>query len=429
METYKEAEAYINTIPKFTEKHSLSHTKTFLEALGCDETHLRARISHVAGTNGKGSICRYLAAILKAEGRHVGAFYSPHLVKMTERMEIDGRAIDEETFLDAFRRVKETAHHLSKCGYTHPTYFEFLFLMAMVIFQGAGVEEIVLETGLGGRLDCTNVFAKPGVTVIASISRDHEQYLGSTIAEIAGEKAGIIKEGVPVVALSDDAESFDVIKKRAEEKNSSLVGVSERQIKITEADANSVAFLLCNAYDNKEWRVLNGALCQAANVCEALAAAEILMNGHVHAELWEEAIRTVRNAGRMEEILPGVVVDGAHNIGACEAFARTLEKGGRSGKKVLLFSAVMDKDYTEMIRCLSKENFDACIVTEICDARGEKGHALLEAFRRAGMDAEEIDDFQAAFEKGLAEKGPDGTLYCLGSLYLVGMIKDAVGGK
>ena len=202
--TYEEAAAYIEEIPKFTKKHTLEHTKTFLKRLGNPAAD--RKIVHVAGTNGKGSVCAYLQAILMAEGKRTGFFTSPHLVSVNERIRVDNIQIDNETFLKVFRKVLKIVRQMVEDGIEHPSYFEFLFGMGMTAFAETDVEYIILETGLGGRLDATNAIDNPALAIITSISLDHTAILGDTIEKIAGEKAGIIKPGVPV--LFDGSKSF-----------------------------------------------------------------------------------------------------------------------------------------------------------------------------------------------------------------------------
>ena len=194
---YEEAVSYIDNIPKFTTKHPLEHTRMLMERLGNPSTG--RKIIHVAGTNGKGSVCSYLDSMLRCGGKSVGLFTSPHLIRINARYIINGQNISDEAFLSAFEKVMEMVRRFVREGGDHPSYFELLFLMGMVIFDEADVEYIVLETGLGGRLDATNVVPHPLACIITSISRDHTEYLGETIPEIAGEKAGIIKPGVPVI--------------------------------------------------------------------------------------------------------------------------------------------------------------------------------------------------------------------------------------
>ena len=195
-QNYQEAEAYIDELPKFTKKHTLEHTKNFLNKLGnpCKER----KVIHVAGTNGKGSVCAYMQAILEAEGKTTGFFTSPHLVKINERIQMNRKPVDDDTFYRIFSKVMVAANEMEKEGLGHPSYFEFLYGMGMTAFEEMNVEYIILETGLGGRLDATNSFEKPALSVITSISLAHTDNLGDTIEKIAAEKAGIIKKIVPV---------------------------------------------------------------------------------------------------------------------------------------------------------------------------------------------------------------------------------------
>ena len=193
----KQAVEFLYGIPKFTKKHSLAHTKHFMELLGNPGNH--CKVIHVAGSNGKGSVCCFLYHMLLSEGKTVGLFTSPHLMDVRERFQLNGDLCSEEQFLSAYARVKKTAEELDQKGLGYPTFFEFIFAMGMVLFAEAQVEYVVLETGLGGRLDATNSFADPVLSIITSISLEHTEILGDTIAQIAGEKAGIIKPGVPVV--------------------------------------------------------------------------------------------------------------------------------------------------------------------------------------------------------------------------------------
>lgn len=187
---YEEAVAYIEETPKFTKKNSLEHTKECLRRLGSPEKQFK--VIHVAGTNGKGSTCAFITSVLREAGYSCGLFTSPHLVRINERFQINETEIDDETFLNAFEKVKHLADELVAEGSYHPTYFEMLFLMGMVIFAEAGVDYVTLETGLGGRLDATTAVESPAACVITSISLDHMQYLGNTVGEIAGRRQGLL---------------------------------------------------------------------------------------------------------------------------------------------------------------------------------------------------------------------------------------------
>lgn len=191
-------EEYLERIPMWAaKKNSLEDVRAYLEEMGSPDRGMK--IIHVAGTNGKGSVCSYLTSMLTETGYKVGTFISPHLEEIRERFLMNGDLVREDTYERAFYRVKELSEKMVEKGYQPPTYFEFLFYMCMAVNEQCKPDFVILETGLGGRLDVTNVVEHPVLTVITSISMDHMQYLGNTIEEIAGEKAGILKPGVPVV--------------------------------------------------------------------------------------------------------------------------------------------------------------------------------------------------------------------------------------
>ena len=210
---YAEAEEYINQIPRFSKVKSEENVDEILALFGHPEK--KFAYIHVAGTNGKGSVCAFLDSMLRMAGKKTGLFTSPHLITTTERMKINGQNISEEAFTEIFEELLHVVKVREKAGHLHPTYFEWLYLMAMLWFGRQGIEYGIIETGLGGRLDATNHIAQPVLTIITSISYDHMEILGSTLTEIAGEKAGILKSGVPVICDGSEPEAMAVIRKRA----------------------------------------------------------------------------------------------------------------------------------------------------------------------------------------------------------------------
>ena len=194
---YTEAVDYILNVPKFTTKNKPEHTRELLKRLGHPDRGMK--VIHVAGTNGKGSVCAFLSEMLVLAGKRTALFTSPHLVRINERFQINQVPISDELFLESYLEVQAKIDEMVEEGLPHATYFELLYATAMVAFQKERAEYVVLETGLGGRLDATNTIEHPLATVITSISLDHTEILGDTIEEIAVEKAGIIKEGVPVI--------------------------------------------------------------------------------------------------------------------------------------------------------------------------------------------------------------------------------------
>lgn len=430
--TYEEAAAYIEEIPKFTKKHTLEHTKTFLKRLGNPAAD--RKIVHVAGTNGKGSVCAYLQAILMAEGKRTGFFTSPHLVSVNERIRVDNIQIDNETFLKVFRKVLKIVRQMVEDGIEHPSYFEFLFGIGMTAFAETDVEYIILETGLGGRLDATNAIDNPALAIITSISLDHTAILGDTIEKIAGEKAGIIKPGVPVFFDGSSKKAAEVIKAKAAELGVSCREVTKNAYEIREVHRKYIAFSRRSAYDKDV--IFQVPMCgcyQAMNAELALEASEYLLAGEeIHMDRWKEALAELHWEGRMERVGAHITVDGAHNPGAMEAFVESVKALDESerGEMVLLFSAVSDKKYDQMIEYLC-ENLDvkAYVVTQIEDERGVPAEELADVFRRYTdrpvYCKERLED---AVRTAMNERGETGEIYCLGSLYLVGMMKKLLAG-
>ena len=430
--TYEEAAAYIEEIPKFTKKHTLEHTKTFLKRLGNPAAD--RKIVHVAGTNGKGSVCAYLQAILMAEGKRTGFFTSPHLVSVNERIRVDNIQIDNETFLKVFRKVLKIVRQMVEDGIEHPSYFEFLFGMGMTAFAETDVEYIILETGLGGRLDATNAIDNPALAIITSISLDHTAILGDTIEKIAGEKAGIIKPGVPVFFDGSSKKAAEVIKAKASELGVSCREVTKNAYEIQEVHRKYIAFSRRSAYDKDV--IFQVPMCgcyQAMNAELALEASEYLLAGEeIHMDRWKEALAELHWEGRMERVGAHITVDGAHNPGAMEVFVESVKALDESerGEMVLLFSAVSDKKYDQMIEYLC-ENLDvkAYVVTQIEDERGVPAEELADVFRRYTdrpvYCKERLED---AVRTAMNERGETGEIYCLGSLYLVGMMKKLLAG-
>ena len=421
--TYQEAVAYIEEIPKFTEKHSLAYIRDFLKRMG--NPGMDRKIIHVAGTNGKGSVCAYMQAVLLEMGRRTGFFTSPHLISINERIVVDREQIDDAEFLAVFEQVKETVDGMAADGVSHPSYFEFLFGMAMLAFAQADVEYIILETGLGGRLDATNAVEHPAVAVITSISLDHTAYLGDTVEQIAAEKAGIIKEGVPVIFDGTDPGAAAVIEARAKALHADCRKLGKNAFEIREITRKHIAFSRGSAYDKDElWTIRGCGTYQMMNVSLALAALEtVLPEEYVDYERWKKAVSCVVWKGRMEEMRPGIFLDGAHNPGAVEAFADTLDALGERGP-VILFSAVSDKEYEKMVSILcGRVKAGLYIVTEIKDSRKVPARELGEIFRRY-TDSQVLvcREPAEALQEALARRH-DRCICCLGSLYLIGELR------
>ncbi|MCC8163172.1 MAG: bifunctional folylpolyglutamate synthase/dihydrofolate synthase, partial [Lachnospiraceae bacterium] len=309
-------------------------------------------------------------------------------------------------------------------SFAHPTYYELLFLMGIRIFDKADVEYLVLETGLGGRFDATNAIEKLLVSVITSISLEHTEYLGDTYAAIAGEKAGIIKEGCPVVYDATREDVSEVIRAKAAEMHARAYAVRPDMYKIFGNSQKTIDFSIHTGYyDSMDISIDTVAEYQVMNACEAVTAAKVM-----DLSLTEEDIRLgmkrMRWQGRMETVLPGVILDGAHNDSGVEEFVKTARRLGADTKVSLLFSCVKEKDYEGMIREICEGiDFQSVIVTEVESDRKVSAHELGDLFRRyTDRPVLEYPPVEEAFERALGGRG-DGILFCVGSLYLVGSLK------
>ena len=429
---YTEAVEYILSVPKFTKKNKMENTVELMERLGRPERGMK--VIHVAGTNGKGSVCAFLSTMLVKAGKQTGLFTSPHLVKINERFQINNEPVGDEDFLAAYRKVQAAVDAMQKDGFAHPTYFELLFALAMVLFSEKQMEYVVLETGLGGRLDATNMVEKPIATVITSISLDHTEILGDTIEQIAFEKAGIIKPHVPVIYDGHCKQAEHVILERAKELDAPAYGLHEDMYEILANTEKSIDFSLnCGYYEHTGVTVLYLAHYQVINSALALLAMDVIdEKREISIETRVSAIGETTWQGRMETVMPGVVFDGAHNADGVREFVRTVQRVQKERRVTLLFSAVMEKDYEKMIQTICEQTSLAhVVVTEIAGDRNVPAQKLAEVFRsytKAPVAA--VPVIADAFAEALKER-QDGILFCVGSLYLVGELKGLLesGGK
>lgn len=421
---YTEAVDYIETIPKFTVKHPPEHTRELLSRLGNPQEGIK--IIHVAGTNGKGSVCAYLNAMLLAGGKKTGLFTSPHLVRINERFQINGEDVSDEQFLNAFLKVEKAAKEYEAEGEGHPSYFETLFLMGMLIFKEAGVEYLVMETGLGGRLDATNVVEKPLACIITSISRDHTEYLGDTLEAIAGEKAGIIKAGVPVIYDASQPGPASVIAAKAKEMGSPAWPMEPSFYEMKTQSREGITFTFAYPGGEKaELAIPYVAKYQMMNASLAFYMMHILQDVHdIPKNVLAEGLSKIKWPCRMEMAAPGVIIDGAHNEDGIAQFVSTAGYFAKENEITILFTAVADKHYHEMIGEICEGIHSSHVVaTQIDGSRVVPAEVLAEDFRKAGCtDVCAEPEIGAAYEKALGKKG-SGMLFCVGSLYLAGELK------
>ncbi len=437
--TIRECEEFLDKVQKFTDKHGMEETRAFLEYLGKPDEKIS--IIHVAGTNGKGSVCSYISSVLEKAGYSVGLFTSPHLVSLNERFAIDNRPISEgvfvEVFIETIRRIQEYGHE----DY-FPTYFEFLFFVAMLLYDVYPVDYLILETGLGGRLDATNAVSRPLLSVITEIGYDHMEYLGTTLEDIAAEKAGIIKRGVPVVFFDKRKEASDVIRMRALELDTRAVSVEPKNITDVELVRDEggnkyIAFSYYSLYDRyANLKVSTEALYQTENAAVAVTCLELLREqGADISELdIREGLLSARWDGRMEEMRPGIYVDGAHNMDGIEAFLKSVSQISCEGRKLLLFGIVSDKQYKDIISMILKSGeFDSIYVTVLETARSVSISDLKTAFEDSkdelgiiGLPIRYYTNVRDAMTDIITIRKSGDYVFAAGSLYLVGQIKSVI---
>ncbi|NBH14392.1 bifunctional folylpolyglutamate synthase/dihydrofolate synthase [Lachnospiraceae bacterium] len=433
MRTYDEIVQFILEIPKFTTKNKLDHTEKLLALLGNPQE--RFKVVHVAGSNGKGSVCACIDSVLRQAGIKTGLFTSPHLVHIEERFALEGKPCDRNIFVNAANRVAKAADTLVQKGLPYPTFFEYIFAVGMVIFAEQKVEYAVVETGLGGRLDATNVVKYPLLTVITSISLEHTEILGDTIAKIASEKAGIIKEHVPVVYDASLADVRSVIEDFALRLQCPRYPVFAKNIKILLNTGKKIAFSYDSGYDVTELEIPFGAPYQARNAALALQAVNYIaeLEG-ISGDKIRQGFAQVRWKGRMQQVLPEVYFDGAHNPSGIENF---LEAAGQitNRKAVLLFSMVKEKDYQSAAALLlAAGNWEEVILTTIPGMRGMDAEVLADVFAQKAKEHHSRTkitakrEWKAAYVYALSIKKPGQVLFCAGSLYLIGELEQIAGG-
>ena len=421
--TYEESVKYLYKIAGFATKSSLEDIKYFLERLGNPQKELH--MIHVAGTNGKGSVCAFLEALLTQHGKKTASFTSPHVVKINERIKLCAKEISDERFVSAAVKVRHAIETGITEGKNSPSFFEAVFLMAMVIFQEEQPDICMIETGMGGRYDATNVIC-PKVSVITSISEDHMEFLGQTLEEIATHKAGIIKPGIPVVTIEQEPKVKEILSEEARQKKSRIYDISEDNLNFKEKAGKYIDFLNANAYDKeRDVRTNIAGEFQKSNLVAALQTAELIC-GRLDEDKIYEALSQIRISGRMEEIAPGIIVDVSHNIQGMQGFVQTVEANYHGMKKRILFAASHQNEEEYMKNILKT-------IPEI------------EAFYTVGIHKRRIDEaeFQDAFRKmidtiGMTDIGngrpSNQDAYLLrqkeknGKLYLLAVVCDGMGG-
>jgi dihydrofolate synthase / folylpolyglutamate synthase len=421
-----------------TSDFKLERMRVLLSLIG--SPHERLPAVHVAGTKGKGSTCAMIASVLTAAGHRTGLYISPHISAFEERMTVDGVRPSPGEIVGLVNRLLPVIAHMDGLpGQMQPTYFELATAIGWLYFEDRRAEFVVLEVGLGGRLDSTNV-CRPWVTVITNVSRDHTHILGSTVRQIAWEKAGIIKSGIPVVSGVSHVDAIEIVERACRERNAPLrllgreIHVTDQQRHQAESAVEDKIASIDVRTSHSEWRgvpvPLRGAH-QAANAALALAAIDELRQHGI--SISEADVRAgmavVVWPGRVEVVSrrPTIVIDAAHNWESVRALVATLREEFRPRRRLLIFAATRDKDVAGLLRLLLPV-FDTIIFTRYVDnPRGVPAQEL-QSFVRSVSNREVhlAEDPSSAWHLAQRWAGLDDLIVVTGSFFLVAELRDLI---
>lgn len=421
--TYAEAIAYIDSVEWKGSRPGLERIGELCERLGHPERS--TRYIHVAGTNGKGSVCASLDSILRAAGYRVGLYTSPYVLRFNDRIRFGGADIPDEELAAATAAVKACADRMAD----GPTAFELITAIAFVYYARAGCDCVVLECGMGGRLDSTNVIDSPVLDVITGIDLDHCAVLGDTTAAIAGEKAGILRPGVPCLYGECDESAAAVIRARAEALGAPCRQTDFAAVSDVQPGLDGTAF----RFRGRPWRTALPGVHQARNAATVLTAVELLRGAgfRIPDEAVERGLAAVRWPARFETLRrdPVIVYDGAHNpqgvAAAAENIRALLSPLAPDGKVGLVMGVMADKDRSHMLERLAPLAAFAVTVRYDID-RALSAEALAEAWRAFGVDAQAAPSPEEGLTLAARRAAREGRpLICLGSLYLYGQLRRA----
>ena len=424
---YEEAMKYITEVGNFGSNYGLERTHKLLEYLGNPEKDLK--LIHIAGTNGKGSTTSMITEILMGAGYKVGMYTSPFLEEFEERIQINRNNIPKETLAVLMDEVKDAVDKVIKGGYNHPTEFEIISVLMLLYFKRENIDFGVIEVGLGGTLDSTNVIT-PILQVITSISFDHTNLLGNTIEEIAGEKSGIIKKNIPTVIYPQEEEALKVIKNKCMVMNSELYIAFDDKLEFVNVVNEDKPYQLLK-YEEK-FDVLLPLLGehQILNLSVAMKAIEVLNNRQIVDISIESIIKSIKNVtwkGRLEVLSnnPYVVIDGAHNIQGIKTLSRNIKKYFKYENLHLILGILADKDVNEMIKIITPMAKQVYAVTPN-SIRAELAEDLKNEIVKYNENCKSFDDYKKAYVEALKNANENDLILASGSLYMIGDMRKII---
>lgn len=414
---YEEARVYLDEIAGYGSVLGLSNMRELAERL--DNPQDQLRFVHIAGTNGKGSVLAYVSAVLTESGYRVGRYISPVVSAYEERIQVDGKPIDKADLANLVTRIARAADAQRRDNGGTPTIFEVETALAFLYFKEKNCDVVVLETGLGGRDDATNIIEDTDLCIITSISMDHREVLGDSLSEIADKKAGIIKEGSSVVTAPQKVQAFEVIRSRCMEKGCSLRAVDEADMERIGGDIERQSF----RYRGEEYETSLIGTYQVENACTAIEGAKALrsLGYHIGDDEIKRGIARARWKGRFTVIRkePPVILDGAHNPAGAQALMDSVRQylDGRTIRYV--FGVFADKDYEAIIDMTAPFAHEIVTVTA-GNPRGLPAEKLAEAVRRVNPKVRAAVDVAQAVKYVLDESGETDAVVIFGSLSFLG---------
>ena len=425
---YQEAIKYITEVGNFGSNYGLERTYKLLEFL--DNPHGKLKIIHIAGTNGKGSTTAMITSMLKEAGYKVGMYTSPFLEEFEERIQINGNNIPKEKLAQLMTKIKYAVDKVIEEGYNHPTEFEIITVLMFLYFATEKVDFAVVEVGLGGRLDSTNVIT-PILSVITSISFDHTNILGNTLEEIAREKAGIIKAGIPTLIYPQEEIVEKVLSEKCEELGAKLYKINKDDAKLVEIIKEDKIYQLVKVKLDDEYDVKLPLLGehQILNLAVALKALEIIKDkaAKLSKESIIKALSEVRWNGRLEVMSnePCVVIDGAHNIQGITQLDKNIKKYFKYDDLYLILGILADKDVDHMVKVITPQAKKVFTVTPN-SIRAETSEELMGVVKKYNHDCQAYSDYKNAFEDALKLCKKDDLLLISGSLYMIGEMRGII---
>lgn len=425
--TYYETINYIKNTAKFGTNLGLERTNKILELLG--NPHKQIKCIHIAGTNGKGSTTVMISNILIEEGYKVGMYISPYIEVFEERIQLSGNNIPKEDLCNVVEEVSKAVDKVISLGYSHPTEFEIITCAMFLYFCRQNVDYAVIEVGMGGRLDSTNVIM-PILSVITSISYDHMQVLGDTLSKIAYEKAGIIKNNIPVILYPQGEDSYKVIKDVAHERNSKLIEVQRNSVTLKNIDDNCFQHICVNT--SKEIYEIKLSLLgshQLLNCATAIYAIEELITQGIKIQKSSilRALENVKWPGRLEVMRkkPLVVIDGAHNIDGIKMLSKSIDTYFKYQKLTIILGILADKQVDNMANVIAAKA-DKIITITPHNARAESADELLKVVKRYNINCEAVNDYEEAYNKALGYSNDNDMILISGSLSTIGEMKKII---